>query len=279
MERMLDKSIRFGVENLGRLARAAITRLLRQGNGALTVTALFSELQRRQLAEYFAATNATANLLGRAMVWDLQARVLRRHGVIQEDISRTPIKPLLPEEALRYFAQLVPGLAQDLPLFALAQRRTAFTLAVSTDRQLLSTVQGIIRQRLETGKAISAAPKAIREVLDQAGVTPRNPQYSELVFRTNAMDSYTQGLEAERQKPDVAATFKIWEYLGIQDGREGDDHRPNFGKYYPAEISFQDIRGPRIWNCRCVPSPVSVYEWERLKAQGARIAEGYTDPT
>jgi len=293
-------------------------RLLRQGQEAQGVRRLFNDLERRQLAEVLAATNATANLLGRALVRDFQAKVLKRHGVLpeqvertrtdryvrklglapdlqsdmsgqidlsavhnspgllREDISRTPIEPLPPEEAIRYFSQLVPGISLA-PDFALGLRRTAFTLAVSTDLQLLGTVQDLIRERLATGQGISTAPRAIRDVLDRAGVTPRNPQYSEMVVRTNMMDSYNQGLEDERRRPDVADTFPVWQYLGIEDGREGDDHRPNFGKYYPASASFQDVRGPRVYNCRCVVAPVSKWEWARLVARGARIADGFSD--
>ena len=345
VEKLLDKSIQYGSAQLARLARPAIVRLLRRGNEAMGVRELFTDLERRQLAVVLAATNATANLLGRALVRDFQRKVQVRHGVIdegragagvddvvpaghdpvrshgpgalredviddqrtkeardagvlpsvfvadrrrgspaatsgavlREDITRTPVEPLSPEEAIRYFSQLVPGLAADLPLFALAQRRTAFTLAVSTDRQLLGTVQDLIRERLAAGKGISTAPRAIRDVLDRAGVTPKNPQYSEMVFRTNMMDSYNQGLEDERQRPDVVDTFPVWQYLGIEDGREGDDHRPNFSKYYPASAGFPDVRGPRVFNCRCVASPISKWEWARLKAQGAEIAAGFAD--
>jgi len=305
VEKLLDKSIQYGSAQLARLARPAIVRLLRRGNEAMGVRELFTDLERRQLAVVLAATNATANLLGRALVRDFQRKVQVRHGEIdegrvgalghdpgpgdhdavrspgpgplREDVTRTPVEPLSPEEAIRYFSQLVPGLAADLPLFALAQRRTAFTLAVSTDRQLLGTVQDLIRERLATGKGISTAPRAIRDVLDRAGVTPTNPQYSEMVFRTNMMDSYNQGLEDERQRPDVVDTFPVWQYLGIEDGREGEDHRPNFGKYFPASASFTDTRGPRVYNCRCVASPISKWEWARLKGQGAEIAAGFAD--
>jgi hypothetical protein len=92
-----------------------------------------------------------------------------------------------------------------------------------------------------------------------------------MVFRTNATDSYNVGSDAERQDPDVIEEFPTWEYLGIDDGRQGKDHQPHFGKYYPASATFNEVRGDRPFNCRCGQRPVGRAEWARLQSQGAKV--------
>ena len=116
-----------------------------------------------------------------------------------------------------------------------------------------------------------------------------------MVFRTNLMEAYRAGEQEERNKPEVQETFPVWKYLGIDDGREGDDHRPHFDQYYPSNVPFEKIRnmyvvrGGRVvtdptgkgrpYNCRCVAQEISKYRWGKLKQAGARIAAGFDDPT
>lgn len=152
-----------------------------------------------------------------------------------------------------------------------------FTLAATADATILARAKAAIGRALETGREVSTAPDDIREILKSAGCLPANPNYPETVLRTNMMGSFSDSHEDSFNDPDVQAAFPVWRYDGIEDGREGDDHRPNFGKYYPANVSFSSVRGPRIYNCRCVRTPVYWREWERLKARGARLADGYVE--
>ena len=70
-----------------------------------------------------------------------------------------------------------------------------------------------------------------------------------------------------------ADDFPWWRYDGIRDGRQGKDHEQHFGKYYLSSTPFQEVRGDRMFNCRCCPTPVWRRDVERLKAQGFQ-AEG-----
>ncbi len=92
-----------------------------------------------------------------------------------------------------------------------------------------------------------------------------------MIFRTNAMDALTKGMDDERQADDMAEHFPVWRYLGIEDGRQGADHQPHFNRYYPNSASFAEVRGKRPFNCRCVPQAIGKREWSRRQAQGARV--------
>jgi hypothetical protein len=178
--------------------------------------------------------------------------------------------PLLPpEKALDYFAKLVPTLGVDPEVYGPLMKRRAFTLAVATDKVILENVQSIIRDSIAKGNAEVIAD--VQEVLDRAGVSPKNPQYAEMVTRTNTMDAYNQGHDEERMDPDVQEFFPVWRYDGIADERAGDDHRPKFGRYYPASASFADVRGERVYNCRCVATPIFRDNWAEAQKAGAKL--------
>jgi len=70
----------------------------------------------------------------------------------------------------------------------------------------------------------------------------------------------------------MAEMFPAWQYIGIRDGRQGKDHEPHFDKYYPSSAKFEQVRGPRVWNCRCCPAPISKYEWQRLQSSGVTLS-------
>ena len=176
-----------------------------------------------------------------------------------------------PEAAVEYFLSLNPELGIDPKRYGAAQRRAAFTLASSTNEQLTARVQKAIADAIEGNTGAADATASVRRTLEAAGVSPRNPQYSEMVFRTSARASFQQGAYEEGTHPDVAETFPCWQYLGIDDDRAGADHRPKFDKYYPRSAAFADVRGKRPFNCRCSLKWIDRFEWETLKARGAEV--------
>ena len=294
VEKLLTTSQQQGVKVLARIAREAVTRLAGRGIKAMASDQLFTAEEQQQLADSLAATNATANLLGRSRIREQQRKVYEKYqparlselpAVVRlfDDTApdAPPIKPLPPEKALEYFQNLSPSLDLEPERFGSLMKREAFTLAVRTDTVILDKVKAAIKNRLATGETATLLPThaEIESILDAVGVTPANPQYSEMVYRTNMMDSYTVGAMEEMRDPDVASTFPVWRYLGIRDGRQGEDHEPHFDQYFPNEASFQEVRGDRVFNCRCNPQPINKFLWARLKRGGARIADGYTDPT
>lgn len=227
-----------------------------------------------------AAVLSTADLIGRARVRQSLAKRLGGWETFADPPTPTPppytlpatIPLLPPEKALDYFAKLVPTLGVDPEAYGPLMKRRAFTLAVATDKVILENVQSIIRDSMANGNAEVIAD--VQEVLDRAGVSPKNPQYAELVVRTNTMDAYNQGHEEERMDPDVLEYFSVWRWDAIRDERTRDTHAEHAGRYYPGEVSFQEVRGSEaadVINCRCVATGIFRDEWERLKKAGAKL--------
>lgn len=191
-----------------------------------------------------------------------------------EDINPT----ITPLNALRFFMNLTPSL-DPVPIRAGAiLARQTFTLAAATNQRILLRVKNLIADRLKSG-LISTGAKALQALLDDAGLSPRNPQYAEMVFRTNIMDSYTTS--AAQELSDRSETFPVWKYFNPDDSRSREHHAEKNGQFYPSSVPFADVRGTDIAdvaNCRCVPIPVWWRDWIKLRSGGATIADGYTDP-
>jgi len=258
------------------VTRTAVARLIAaKGKSG----GLYTDQERKALAEALASVTGSADLLGRSRIAE-RVSIIQRKRVKRFSERSTPflafadpIAPMAPEQAVSYFGGLVPTLGTDPKRFGQDQRRKAFTLAVATEQTLLVKVQGILDQGLKSGESQQALAQRVQKVLDQAGVSASNPQYAEMVVRTNMMDSYNTGQQAQMR--EMEDFFPVWRYDGIRDGREGDDHRPHFGRYYPASASFNEVRGKRPFNCRCTMTPVDQYEWEDLQKQGARVESGW----
>lgn len=232
-----------------------------------------------RLSDAFAAVNATAELLGRSRVREVAGRAKLWEGSHKgppdapfSSFADAPAGVIVsPGQAVEYFTSLHPELGVDPRRFGQSLRRQAFTLAESTNQVLTKKVQQLIANSMWNSAGSAEATAKIRQALEDAGVSPKNPQYAEMVFRTNAMDAFQQGVYEEGRSPDVADLFPAWEYLGIKDGRQGKDHEPKFGRFYPASASFAEVRGDRPFNCRCSMRWVDSFEWEDLQRQGKTL--------
>lgn len=266
-----------GTEVLIEATAASLARQLPRN--LLATNRLWSDLDRAKVLRTLEAAVAAADLLGRSRIQALH----EQHNVaaFAESDPKTPLDGFLaytdqpipalePTGALDYFRGLIPRLDLSTEAFVAAVRRQAFTMAVATEQTLLERVQALVTRQMQTGDPWSGTTADIQDLLDEAGVSPRNPQYAEMVWRTNTMDAYNTGAEDEiRRDPEVFGFFPVWQYLGIADGRQGKDHEPHFGKFYPNTARFADVRGDRPFNCRCTWRPVSRLEWARLQAAGA----------
>lgn len=266
-----------------------MTRLLADPNRA-TATTLFDDAELNDLRDSLASTLSAGDLLGRARVRRLAELASDRQDFAEGgpfDAFADPVPSLLPRAAIDYFTRLVPSLSVDPMRFGPLMERHAFTMAHAADQVILGRVQSAITAMLAgqpdaipgtvdtTKETPERGGEAVERILREAGVSPANPQYGEMVYRTNVMDAYNSGVHAELATPDMQEMFPAWEYLGIQDGREGDDHRPKFGKYYPTSASFAEVRGDRPFNCRCSSRPVTKFEWKRLQDRGAKLESSW----
>jgi hypothetical protein len=186
-----------------------------------------------------------------------------------------PPPPLRPTEAIDYFRNLVPTLSVRPDRFGPLLGRQSFTMAVATDEYILNKVKSVIAEQIAAGTRLDPVGD-IRDILDGAGVTPSNPQYAEMVYRTNMQDSYIQGQQAEYSSPTMQDHFPAWEYHAIVDERARPHHAEKNGNLYPSSIPFTEVRGTDaadVINCRCGFSPIHKLELARRLEAGERVQE------
>lgn len=247
---------------------AAVRRLLASPD-PLAEPVLFDDTELKEIARALAGTIATADLMGRvrmrrrAEMSEATEGFAEASGDPFSDFAE-PVPPLEPKGALDYFRKLVPSLGTSAVRYGPKLDRHAFTLAVASDQVILEKVKAAIVKQLQTGA--SATPD-VQQILDDAGVSVRNSSYADMVVRTNVLDSYNQGAQDELAAPEMAEKFPAWEYLGVLDSRTGDDHRPKIGKYYPSSVPFAEVRGPRVFSCRCSFAPVSKYLMQGVQVE------------
>jgi predicted double-glycine peptidase len=198
--------------------------------------------------------------------------VLRDAGVDQVGV-------MVPVEQVALFRQAFGAVSRGVnpALFGATMRREAFTLAASTDDIVLQKVKQVIQGVLETGEGLDAHVW-IQRILDGAGVAPKNPQYSEAVFRTELLESYRHG--SQEELAEVADDFPVYRYAavsgpnGLGDGRNRPTHLAKHNRYYPSSVQFTTVRGTDVGdvvNCRCDFIPVYKATWKKLQEAGARL--------
>jgi SPP1 gp7 family putative phage head morphogenesis protein len=258
-----------GAEVFATACESAVRRLLASGD-PLGQPVLFDDAELGTIAEALSRCIASADLMGRARIRrraEMAERVAFAESGTDDpfhDFADVPV--LEPTTALEYFRRLVPSLGGSAVRYGPKLDRHAFTLAVASDQTILDKVKAAIAKQLQAGQ--NAVPE-VQQVLDDAGVSAKNPQYADMVVRTNVLDAYNQGAQDEVADTEMQERFPAWEYLGVLDDRTGDDHRPKIGKYYPASAPFAAVRGPRVWNCRCSFAPVSKYLMNGIRVEGS----------
>lgn len=277
---LLTRARAAGAARLAELARRAVARLVAKGGHATRTKRLFDDAELAALADQIAATNAPAELLGRARIRERadRAEAARVAGRFHEEPTsfhafKDPVvlAPMTPAKALEFFRGLVPKLGIDPERWGDELQRHAMTLAVAVDEVLIERVQTYLAEAIRTGQ-IQTAAADIDAILDAAGVGPRRAGYSEMVMRTNMQDAFNQGGQDELLQ--VGDTFPCYLYSNPNDGRSRPEHAEHDGKYYPSHVPFTRVRGTDIEdvaNCRCSFVPIYFKDWQELREAGAKL--------
>jgi hypothetical protein len=268
---LLRAAVRLGGESLGGLARDAVARYL---GGRYVPGGLFLGDERQALAGVLYAILGTSDLAGRATARGLlPGDGGEAAGPPPVDYAGvvTEVARLEPAAAVEYLKGLAPAVGVDPGRYGDSLRRRAFTLAVATEAELAERVKAAVVGAL--GDGTDATPR-VQDVLDAAGVSPRNPQYAEMVARTNTLEALTTASWEEMTAPDVSVHFPAWTYANPDDSRSRPEHAARNGRVYPASLPFAVVRGTDIAdvaNCRCVPIPMTRRAYDRHLAAGGRV--------
>ncbi len=290
IERLLKKGEKLMGDKLDAALKKSVGSALKRGDpeDLFRMRGLFSQAELEEIADAIAQIRAPAEMLARLEAWrERDAAVRGKAGEASNaqlgnwdpkgvaDVYHN-VEPMWPEQAYRQVARLTPRMEATPEELAAGVRTESFSMAVASDVEMLGMVQQHVLDAMGRGLSGVELRNAIEDEIVKAGLEPLNKGYSEMVARTNTLEAYRKAGDEASLDPDIQEMFPVYEYIGNEDGREGDDHRPLFGRYFPIQLPFVTVRNaagpsPRPWNCRCDHIKIDRFDWEELQAQGAEL--------
>jgi SPP1 gp7 family putative phage head morphogenesis protein len=176
------------------------------------------------------------------------------------------LEPLPFDEAIEYFADLVPLTPDEFYGLAQAAQARAFTVARVASMDVIMDVHGAVAKALEAGETLRDFQGRIDDIVETRGWSGLTPWHAETVFRNNIQTAYSTG--RYKQMVDQKDAFPYWEYDAVNDADTRPEHAALDGKIFPADHSFWDIwYPPNGHRCRCGVNPVHKYDVEEGDVQ------------
>lgn len=194
-------------------------------------------------------------------------------------MPQVDLKPLQPEDALRYFR--AKGLATSFAWEDVWQEEHArvFTVAKAMTLDLLTDVFVAIERALSEGQTFQQFRDGLRPLLEDKGWWGRKPLEDPLtgetrdvqlgsnrrlrtIFDVNMRTAHQAGRWERIQ--ETKATLPFLRYSAVQDGRTRLEHRAWDGTILPIDDPWWDSHYPPCgWNCRCTVVQLNAWTLER----------------
>ena len=183
------------------------------------------------------------------------------------------LKPLKPEEAIKFFKDKVKLKSSDFYNLYYEARSLAFTVSQIAKYDQLETIYNAIYKALDEGISFNQFKEEIADIIAEKGWTGKRAWRVENIFRTNIQTAYMVG-----KYKNMAENIKnqpYWMYDAVNDSRTRPTHLALDEKVFPANHPFWDKwYPPNGYNCRCSVIPLSE---EQVKRHGFKIET--KDPT
>jgi SPP1 gp7 family putative phage head morphogenesis protein len=177
------------------------------------------------------------------------------------------------EEALEYFADLIPTLVGDLTaedselLEQLISK--SFFVTRSTNIETTRKLYNLLEEAFIDGIGFNTWLNNNEDVFNRLGFDTENPYYLENVFRTNGSLSYSAGQYKQQTDPAVAAVLDNWQYYNIGDARSRPSHKAMSGIIRPSNDPFWNTNyPPNGFQCRCT---VIIYSKRMMRTSNLRL--------
>jgi len=190
------------------------------------------------------------------------------------------LKPLPPEEALRFFRSkgFRPSFAwQDVWQ---GEHARAFTVAKAMQLDILQDIRAAVDKALAEGQTLQQFQKGLRPVLEETGWWGRKPMEDpktgrtrdvqlgsprrlKTIFDVNLRTSYAAGKWAQIERNKARRPYL--RYVAVLDQRTRHEHRQWHGTVLPADDPWwKDHYPPNGWNCRCTVQQLSDRDLDRF---------------
>ena len=157
------------------------------------------------------------------------------------------------EEAIRAFMErgvITPAEFRQLSDDA---RQRAFSATSLASQGVIERAYRRLLESLQSGGTMDDFARQLREDSISLGVTPANPGYVELIYRTNTASSYGAGRYRQIRSPAVIAARPYVEYRTSRDDRVRQSHAALDGLVFRQDDpDWSRYAPPNGFNCRCV---------------------------
>lgn len=196
------------------------------------------------------------------------------------------LKPLPPEEALRFFRS--KGLATGFAWEDVWQEEhaRAFTVAKAMQREVLEDIRAALDDALAEGRTLAQFREELTPVLQARGWWGRqemedpltgetrevqlgSPRRLRTIFETNMRSAYQAGRWERIQRVKTAMPYL--RYVATMDGRTRPEHRAWHGTVLPVDDPWWDTHYPPCgFRCRCT---VTQMNGRTLERRGFEVTE------
>ena len=155
-----------------------------------------------------------------------------------EGLISMNLKPLKPEEAIKFFKDKVKLKPEDFYSLYYEARTLAFTVSGISKYDQLETIYNAILKALEQGTSFNQFKKDIAEIIERKGWTGKRAWRVENIFRTNIQTAYNVG--RYKSMAENVENQPYWMYDAVNDSRTRPTHLALDEKVFPADSPFWD---------------------------------------
>jgi len=195
-------------------------------------------------------------------------------------MAEIELKPLPPEEALRFFRAkgYRPSFAwQDVWQ---GEHARAFTVAKAMRLDILQDIRAAVDKALAEGQTLQQFQRELRPILEEKGWWGRKPMTDpktgrtrdvqlgsprrlKTIFDVNLRTSYAAGKWAQIERNKARRPYL--RYVAVLDQRTRHEHRQWHGTVLPVDDPWwKDHYPPNGWNCRCTVQQLSDRDLDRF---------------
>lgn len=195
-------------------------------------------------------------------------------------MAEIELKPLPPEEALRYFR--AKGFRTSFAWQDVWQHEhaRAFTVAKGMKLDVLQDIRAAVDKALAEGRTLEQFTKELQPLLEEKGWWGRqrmkdpldgkiksvqlgSPRRLQTIFQVNLRTSYAAGKWAQIER--VKERRPWLRYVAVLDNRTRDEHRKWHGTVLPVDDPWWKTHyPPNGWNCRCTVQQLSDRDLDRF---------------
>lgn len=183
--------------------------------------------------------------------------------------------PLKPKNAIEYFEKKVPLESWRYEEIWQESQAKAFTVAKSTNMNILSDIQAELNTALNEGTTLQEFKNNLVPTLtskgwlpkiddtvdedDEKAVSKATAKRLDTIYHTNMNVAYSAG--TYKSLVEASSILPYWKYVAIKDGRTRPEHLQFDGLIFHHTHPFwQNFYPPNDWGCRCDVVAVSTEE-------------------